>query len=73
MDSPQLLCLAVLLIFLAWDPAGVAWSLAGLAILHSSDGLIFNILVWCFTLNSDLWKYLNLRTLQNPVVLGQIK
>jgi len=45
MDSPQLLYLAVLLTFLARDPAGVAWSLAGLAILRSSDRLIFNTLV----------------------------
>lgn len=63
--------LAVSLTSLAWDPAGVAWSLAGLAILRSSDRLIFNMLVWCSTLNSDFWKYLNLPTLQNAVVLGQ--
>lgn len=53
--------------------AGVAWSSAGLAILRSSDGLIFNMLVWDFTLNSNFWEYLNLPTLQNPVVLGHIK
>lgn len=51
----------------------VAWSLAGLAILYSSDRFVFNMLVWCFTLKSNFWKYLDLPTLQNPVELDCIK